>query len=37
MRGTAEYEDLKALVGQGAIRSKAGIAPGQIQPSSLDL
>ena len=37
MRGTAEYEDLKALVEQGAIRSQAGIAPGQIQPSSLDL
>lgn len=37
MRGTAEFEDLKALVEQGAIRSQAGIAPGQIQPSSLDL
>lgn len=37
MRGTAEFEDLKALVEQGAIRSQVGIAPGQIQPSSLDL
>ncbi len=37
MRGTAEFEDLKLLVEQGAIRSAAGIAPGQIQPSSLDL
>ncbi len=37
MRGTAEFEDLKALVSQGAIHSLAGIAPGQIQPSSLDL
>jgi dCTP deaminase len=37
MRGTAEFEDLKRLVEQGAIHSLAGIAPGQIQPSSLDL
>jgi len=37
MRGTAEFEDLKHLVDTGAIRSTAGIAPSQIQPSSLDL
>lgn len=37
MHGTAEFEDLKRLVEQGAIRSAAGIAPSQIQPSSLDL
>lgn len=37
MRGTAEYEDLLHLVASGALRSEAGIAPAQIQPSSLDL
>jgi dCTP deaminase len=37
MHGTAECEDLQALVTSGAIRSAAGIAAGQIQPSSLDL
>lgn len=37
MQGTAEYEDLARLVALGAIRSAAGIAAGQIQPSSLDL
>lgn len=37
MRGTAESEDLQRLVDTGAIRSAAGIAAAQIQPSSLDL
>jgi dCTP deaminase len=37
MQGTAEYEDLLHLVATGAIRSATGIAPAQVQPSSLDL
>lgn len=35
--GTWELEDLRALVAGGGVRSAAGIADGQIQPSSLDL
>lgn len=35
--GTYEFEDLRDLVRTGAVRSEAGIADGQIQPSSLDL
>lgn len=35
--GTWELEDLRNLVHDGGIRSAAGIAEGQIQPSSIDL
>ncbi|MBE7490684.1 MAG: 2'-deoxycytidine 5'-triphosphate deaminase [Planctomycetes bacterium] len=37
MRGTLPSQEIQALVASGAVRSAAGIAPEQIQPSSLDL
>jgi dCTP deaminase len=37
MHGTAEFEDLRRLIADGAIRSSVPIADAQVQPSSLDL
>ncbi|MBX3475092.1 MAG: 2'-deoxycytidine 5'-triphosphate deaminase [Planctomycetes bacterium] len=37
MRGTLPSQEIEALVAAGAVRSAAGIAPEQVQPSSLDL
>lgn len=37
MRGTLPSQEIQKLVDTGAVRSPAGIAPEQVQPSSLDL
>lgn len=37
MRGTLPSQEIEALIAGGAVRSAAGLAPEQVQPSSLDL